>query len=256
MYTEAEMKMVFYRLMRPVWKMKFDASGNDITDGGFTWDNLVRWMAAQERAERAREAMVSRSRAAKGSGRGRGRGYGRGRGGYGRGFGRGTGRPYGRGYTGRSSSSYGYQGRGYSGYSGRSSGYSQGQGRGQVRSYDGNNYGPPAQRQRTNDGGYVNGGGHRAPFAGRGRGGYQFRQRNQAGRAAVGSGAYHADHYHVGDDSEQVNPSGSNDSDDFQEPTNTSHSQNDYPYDEPEVQPDDHYFMDGEEDFDEYYGDY
>ena len=67
------------------------------------------------------------------------------------GLGLGTGR-FGRGYSGRGSSSYGYQGRGYSGYSGYSSGFSQGQGRGQVRSYDGNNYGPPAQRQRTNDG--------------------------------------------------------------------------------------------------------
>ena len=62
-YTDAELKMVFYRIMRPNWKTKFDASGNDITDGGFTWHNLVRWMSAQERAERAREAMVSRSNA-------------------------------------------------------------------------------------------------------------------------------------------------------------------------------------------------
>ena len=81
-YTEAELKMVLYQTMRPNWKTKFDASGNDITDGGFTWDNLVRWMAAQERAERAREAMVSRSNAVRTSGRGRGRGFGRGRGGY------------------------------------------------------------------------------------------------------------------------------------------------------------------------------
>ena len=52
-YTENELKMVFYRVMRPNWKVKFDASGNDITDAGYTWENLVRWMGAQERAERA-----------------------------------------------------------------------------------------------------------------------------------------------------------------------------------------------------------
>ena len=119
-------------------------------------------MAAQERAERAREGMVSRSAAIQGSGLGRGRGFGRGRGGYGRGFGRGTGR-FGRGYTGHSSSSYGYQGLDILDIPDiRSSGFSQG--RGQVRSYEGNNYGLPAQRQQTNDGGYVNGGGHRPAF--------------------------------------------------------------------------------------------
>ena len=216
-------------------------------------------MAAQERAERAREGMIRNSESIRASGRGRGRRFGRGRGGYGRGFGRGTGR-FGRGYSGRGSSSYGYQGRGYSGYSGYSSGFSQGQGqgRGQVRSYDGNNYGPPAQRQRTNDGGYVNGGGHRATFnPARGRGGYAFRNRNP-GRGRVGSGAYHTDHYHVQEGDGNIAPTSSGDSgDDFQEPVSQGHHDDDYPH-EPDVQPDDHYHFDDEGmDFqEEYYGDY
>ena len=35
-YTDNELKMVFYRVMRPNWKVKFDASWNDITDAGYT----------------------------------------------------------------------------------------------------------------------------------------------------------------------------------------------------------------------------
>ncbi len=245
-YTDAELKTVFYRIMRPQWKVKFDASGNDITDVNYTWDNLVRWMSAQERAERARDAMVSRSAAPRAAGRGRGRSYGRGRGGYGRGFGRGTGRfsSYGRGYTGRSSSPYGYQGRGYAGRSSPS-------GRGQTRPYDGDNYGPPAQRQRTNDGSYINGGGHRPGFnAARGRGGYAFRPRVPA---RGHGGAYHQDHYHVQEDNDEaVAAAPSNDSDDFQEPA----SQHQESYVEPGFE--DHYgAYDEEMELEEpYYGDY
>ena len=37
-YLEAELKMVFYQVMRPNWKTKFNASGNDITEATFTWE--------------------------------------------------------------------------------------------------------------------------------------------------------------------------------------------------------------------------
>ena len=64
--------------------------------------------------------------------------------------------------------------------------------------------------------------------------------------------------YHVDKGFEQVNASGSNDSDDFQEPAHTSPSHLNHPYEEPEVQPDDHYYAYKEEqDFEEpYYGNY
>ena len=60
-YSDNELKMTLYRLMRPAWKTKFDASGIDIMDAGCTWDSLVRWFSAQERAERARDAMHGRA---------------------------------------------------------------------------------------------------------------------------------------------------------------------------------------------------
>ena len=155
----------------------------------------------------------------------------------------------GRGYTGRTFLSYGYQGHGYSGYSGHSPGYTQG--RGQIHSYNRNNYGPPAQRQQTNYGGYINGGGHCTPFAGRGHGGYAFHHCGPA-RSGVGSGAYHSDR--VQEESKQVNASASNGSGNFQEPAHHHQA----PYEEPEVQPNDHYYaFEEEQDFEEpYYGDY
>ena len=103
-YGATELKMTFYRLMRPDWKANFDASGNDITEDAYTWEMLVRYMAAQERRELARHAQGNRS-----AGRGRGCGCGHGR------FG-------GRGYS---------SGRGY-----RCPGYGSGYGQGSGYNYD------------------------------------------------------------------------------------------------------------------------
>ena len=52
-YSDVEKKMVLYRLMRNNWKTNFDASGNDITDAGYTWNNLVTYMTAQRRKKTA-----------------------------------------------------------------------------------------------------------------------------------------------------------------------------------------------------------
>ena len=249
-YTDDELKMTLYRLMRPQWKTKFDASGIDITDANYTWDSLVRWFSAQERSERARDAMNGRA-AGRGAGRGRGRGPGgRGRGSsQGRGYGRGS--PYGRG-----NSSWSNQGRGnYFGNPdnrrGYYSGYNQGN-RGQVRGYTGSNYGPPAQRQRTNDGWqYHNGGNRRAPNPARGRGGYALRSARGRGGSGRG-GSYHVDHYHVdGQDQEGVQQAPSQDSyDDFPQ---EHQEMEEHPFQ------DEHYAVYDEEEqyYDqEYYGDY
>ena len=160
-YTPTELKMVLYSLMRPTWKIKFDSSGNSITDDNYTWDMLVAYMAAQEREERVR------------TGRGNTR-----RGRTGRGHGRGS--PSGRGYAGsrRSADS---QGGGYSQRYRTSSGGYYGRG------YYGNNYGYGYGGNIAYDGG-----GYQARGmvpAGRGRGGrYPARGYGRGGRGHARGG--------------------------------------------------------------------
>ena len=46
-YTDVEENMTLYQVMRLNWKTKFDASGNELTDAAYTYEILVRYMAAQ-----------------------------------------------------------------------------------------------------------------------------------------------------------------------------------------------------------------
>ena len=146
-YSDVEKKMTLYRLMRNNWKTNFDASGNQITDNAFTWNNLITYFAAQEKKENKRAiAGVPTGRGysagGRGYGRGRGRFGGRGRGGYGqvrRQFDQG-GRPTQRFRP----NGYGYNGQGYlpAPYGQSYGGYGQyGRGYGQTNSYGGYAYG-------------------------------------------------------------------------------------------------------------------
>ena len=163
-YSEAEMKMVLYRLMRPAWKTSFDAAGYDITDVDYKWDHLERYMAAQERVEIAQRG--GRTGRFGGSGRFSGRGR----------------------YGGRSSNRYSGQVRPYNGYQGQQ-GYQGSQG----------GYYPPAQRARyqyaqpgyTQPYGQANGRGYSGYDRGTGRGynGRNFVPRGGGrGRAPTGRG--------------------------------------------------------------------
>ena len=171
-FPNVEKKMTLYRLMRTNWKTNFDASGNDITNNNFTWNNLITYMAAQEKKEN--------KRAITGAGVPSGRGYGNG----GRGYGRGRGRFGGRGRGGYGQvrrqnqqggrptqrfrpNGYGHQGQGY-----LPPPYGQGYGAGYG--HYGRGYGQP-----NNYGGYAYGGGR---GYGRGRGGGR-------GMVAAGRGA-------------------------------------------------------------------
>ena len=156
-YSEVEKKMTLYRLMRQNWRTNFDASGHQITDNGYTWNNLITYMAAQEKKENRRpdggRGMVAGGR---GHGRGRGRFGGRGRGGYG------SVRRQQYDQGGRPSqrfrpNNYGQQGQGY-----LPAPYGSGYGRG-YGNY-GHGYG-----QSNPYGGYAYGGG-RGYAGGRGRG--------------------------------------------------------------------------------------
>ena len=82
LYTDGEKKSVLYRLMLPSWKTNFDASGNDITDGGYTYDALTRYFTAQEKRTNSNAGRGGRGRG--GRGMVGGRGFGRGSGGRGR----------------------------------------------------------------------------------------------------------------------------------------------------------------------------
>ena len=158
-YSAVEKKMVLYRLMRSNWKTNFDASGNVITDAGFTWNNLITYMAAQEKKEN--KNLPPGNHRNPGSQFG-GRGFSpRG----GRGFG---GRGFGRGRGGRSS--YGAMRR--------------------SADYQG---GPPTQRFRPN--GYGQGGRGYAPAPygngyGGGRYGYGYGNYNNYGRGFGHAGGY------------------------------------------------------------------
>ena len=158
-YSDVEKKMVLYRLMRANWKTNFDASGNVITDAGYTWNNLVTYMSAQEKKENKNMPGRFNQGPGRGSPQG-GRGFGRGFGG--RGYGRGRGRGFqGRGgYNNRRSMTYqggppsqrfrpdgyGQGGRGYapapygSGYGYGYGSYGRGYGQGQGGGYAGNAY--------------------------------------------------------------------------------------------------------------------
>ena len=61
-YTDVEENMTLYQVMRLNWKTKFDASGNKLTDTAYTYEMLVRYMAAQEREERNQERVAGRGR--------------------------------------------------------------------------------------------------------------------------------------------------------------------------------------------------
>ena len=75
-YTNAEEKMALYRVMRLNWKTKFDASGNELTDAVYTYEMLVRYMAAQEREERSQERASGRGiHEGRGGGRSSARSY-------------------------------------------------------------------------------------------------------------------------------------------------------------------------------------
>ena len=138
-FSDVEKKMLLYRLMRPSWKTNFDASGNNITDAGYTWNMLIAYMSAQERRENKHPLLggsSSQHRNRHGGqyggrgfyggrgmqGRG-GRGFGRG--GFGRGFGRGG---YGRGGFGYGPRAVPYHpyGRGPIGYGYGHTGYGYG----------------------------------------------------------------------------------------------------------------------------------
>ena len=139
-YSAVDKKMTLYRLMRPNWRTNFDASGNAITEPTYTWDNLIAYMAAQERKDNRQgsgrnNSMTPgyRGRGGRGQGRG-GRGFGPGRGGYGRGggFRRDGYGGYGRGGYGRRIGyqpyGYGQYNQGPAGYYPRYSGYAAGRG--------------------------------------------------------------------------------------------------------------------------------
>ena len=201
-YSDLEKKMVLYRLMRANWKTNFDASGSNITDPNYTWNNLITYMSAQEKKENKNAFNTGRGRGRPPGGRGRG-----GRGSYGttrrldyqggrasqrfrpNNYGQGQGylpAPYGSGY-GRGQYGYGYgQSNSYGGYGyGGGRGYNAGAGRGYVGGRGAGGRGA---------------GGHgagRGRFQGRGREaralhhdpGYQ----NRAGRTTRSGGAYVAD---------------------------------------------------------------
>ena len=69
-YTDSEENMALYQVMRLNWKTKFDASGDELTDAAYTYEMLVRYMAAQEREECIQERAAGRGRR---GGRGGGR---------------------------------------------------------------------------------------------------------------------------------------------------------------------------------------
>ena len=46
-YTDVKEKMALYREMMLNWKTEFDASGNKLIDAAYTYEMLVRYMAAQ-----------------------------------------------------------------------------------------------------------------------------------------------------------------------------------------------------------------
>ena len=169
-YSDVEKKMTLYRLMRQNWRTNFDASGNQITDNGFTWNNLITYMTAQEKKEHRRQdggrGMVAGGR---GHGRGRGRFGGRGRGGYGhvRRQSDQGGRPSQRFRP----NNYGQQGQGY-----LPAPYGTGYGRG----YGNYGYG---YGQANPHGGYAYGGGRGGYGGGRGRGPVgRFGGRGRGGR--------------------------------------------------------------------------
>ena len=213
-YSATEEKMGFFRMMRPNWKARFEATGTEIQDDTYTWDNLVQFMHAQERLEIASRAPTSRgSYRNERSGRGRG-----GRGGRqgGRGYGRSSGRynNYSNNYSGSVRSYYGEQG-GPPPQRARYSYYNQGYG---GRSYGrGYGYGAPgmagprpqvredARTPRSSHGGRFptpgSSGGRGRSSAGRGRGGYGGRGGYQP-RAL----SFHVEDSHVADDSTPVEP--------------------------------------------------
>ena len=49
-YDERGLKTLFFRMMLPEWKENFVSSGTELTDNDYTYQNLVRYMVAQETA--------------------------------------------------------------------------------------------------------------------------------------------------------------------------------------------------------------
>ena len=187
-YSDVEKKMVLYRLMRNNWKTNFDASGNDITDAGYTWNNLVTYMTAQEKKENRNSGRMvpgGRSHGGRGFGRGRGRsGRGRGYSSYGS-MRRAADSQGGRPSVRFRPNNYGYGGQGYlpppygRGYpQGLARGYDYG-GRGYTPGYSGGGYIPRAPVAP-----YGHGRGRGRGFAGRGRGG------NRESRSLQGDPGY------------------------------------------------------------------
>jgi hypothetical protein len=256
-YTDTEKKMTLYRLMRPNWRTNFDASGNNITDAGYTWANLISYFSAQERREQTK---------AGGRSPGRGRRSGIGRGGHGtvrrianqggqqenRRF-----RPNGYGYNNQGwtpapyGNNYGYNGGG-SGYR-----YDAGGGRFQGGRFQGGRpvfagrggYGPGAGGGRFGGRGRGRGRGRvapRAPTATHTRGGYP--RRNGVAYMADGREVHNVESF-----DSSANSSGNNNS-------NEEENNAEEYYEEEIVQPDDHYYFDdmnyGYEEETEGYGDY
>ena len=200
-YAPVEEKMGFFRMMRPNWRARFEATGLEVNNAAYTWDQLVQFMHAQERLEIASRAPMGRNGGRQG-GRGRGRSHG-GRGG-GRGFG---GRGFGRHqYSGHVRPYYGDQGgppmqRPRYSYGNYGRGYTQSYGRG----YGAPPPGSPALRQQAYEqvvrGGTPSGDGR---FQGRGRGrsyGRSGRGRGFGRGAPPRSQAFHAEEAYVADDS-------------------------------------------------------
>ena len=186
-YSDTELKMTLYRLMRADWKTSFDASGADITEDDYTWERLVKYMASQERKEQLTRNRQGRGgRGGRSGGRNNNRGGGRNYSGGGRGGFHNAYNPNKRARYGYGVTPYSPQGRGY-GYGGR--GYYNGTGRGVYGASPGyQQYGSSSYGGRSaNRGGrgFYRGGG-RGRSSGRGRGG--------RGR---GSAAYHSDNYAV-----------------------------------------------------------
>ena len=119
-------KRAYYSLMPQAWKLEFAKSAHSLDGAGYTYTNLVRYMAVQEalskRGINKRKNAPHDNRNHRGGGRGRGgSGYGSGYSSYGSGRGNGYGRG---GNYQRRGGGRGYgRGRG-SGYAGFGSGYS------------------------------------------------------------------------------------------------------------------------------------
>ena len=141
-FDESTLKLLFYNMMLPKWKLAFLSSGTDINDGNYTLLHLQRYMTIQETAFNAEREMRHRQKLA---GRGGGSSSPQRRQGYGTGYGTSpspqrrrmdhVGRYVPRSPPGRGGGRQGARGSPRGGYGGRSRGQGGRGGRGYGRGY-------------------------------------------------------------------------------------------------------------------------